>query len=223
MVLHREQGGGIKMKRNMVLAAVAAIGLIGLPPLAHAASGVDQKLRAMLPERIRAAGEIKAGTDPQQPPYDFYDTDNKTIIGVEQDLAHAMAERLGVKFTFFPAQFASIIPGVQAGRFDMGIAAFGDFIPREKVVDEIDYTYEATGIIVPAGNPHHITKISDACGLNAAAVQGSIPLQLLDKQKGLCPSDKPLNVMQFPTNDQMSLAVRSGRADLCMDTYGVAA
>jgi polar amino acid transport system substrate-binding protein len=209
----------IRPRHLFSLAALAALGI----GATAANAAPDEKLRAMLPERIRTAGVITVGTDPQQPPYDFYDKDNTTLIGLEQDLAAAMADKLGVTFKFAPAQFASIIPAVQASRFDMGISAFGDFVQREKVVDEIDYTTEATGIIVVEGNPHHITKISDACGLKAAAVQGSIPLELLDKQKGLCPADKPLEVLQFPTNDQMALAVRSGRADLMMDTYGVAA
>ncbi|KGM35397.1 ABC transporter substrate-binding protein [Inquilinus limosus] len=187
------------------------------------AAEVDPALRAMLPEAIRQAGEIRVGTDPQQPPYDFYDTDNTTLIGLEQDLAAEMAARLGVKFTFSPAQFASIIPAIQAGRFDLGISAFGDFIEREKILDIIDYTLEGTGLIVLEGNPHNIKKISDICGLRAGAVQGSIPLQLLDKQKGLCPADRPLEVLQFPSNDQAKVAMRSGRLDVSLDTVGVAA
>ena len=39
----------------------------------------------------------------------------------------------------------------------------------------------------------------------------------------MCPPDKPLTVLQFPSNDQLTLALRSGRADVSMDTYGVAA
>lgn len=187
------------------------------------AAGVDQKLHDMLPEKIKSAGEIKVGTEPQTPPYDFYGEDNKTIIGLERELRDEMGTRLGVKFTDVPAQFASIIPGIQAGRFDMGMSAFGDFAEREKIVDVVNYMLEGTSIIVLEGNPKGVHKLKDACGLNAGAVQGSIPLQLLDKQKTLCPADKPLNVMQFPANDQIKIALQSGRVDLSMDTTGVAA
>ncbi|MBY5666341.1 ABC transporter substrate-binding protein [Rhizobium leguminosarum] len=187
------------------------------------AAGVDQKLHDMLPEKIKSAGEIKNGTEPQTPPYDFYGEDNKTIIGLERELRDEMGSRLGVKFTDVPAQFASIIPGIQAGRFDMGMSAFGDFVEREKIVDVVNYMLEGTSIIVLDGNPKGVHQLKDACGLNAGAVQGSIPLQLLDKQKGLCPADKPLNVMQFPSNDQIKIALQSGRVDLSMDTTGVAA
>jgi polar amino acid transport system substrate-binding protein len=188
-----------------------------------ASAAPDAKLRAMLPQSVQDKGVITVGTDPHNPPYSYFDTDNTTLIGMEHDLVKIMEDRLGVKFQWSTGEFAGIITAVQGGRFDMGISGFGDFLPREKIVDEIDYTYEGTGIIVADGNPHKVAKMSDACGLKAAAVQGSIPLELLNKQAGLCPADKPLQILQFPSGDQSVLAVRSGRADLLMDTYGVAA
>jgi polar amino acid transport system substrate-binding protein len=210
------------MRKQLIYAVGAILAIIGSGGAANAA-GPDAKLKAMLPASIVQAGEIKVGTDPQNPPYDFYGPDHQTMIGLEQDLQAELASRLGVRFTTFPAQFASIIPGIQAGRFDIGLSSFGDFPPREKILDVIDYTLEGTSIIVTKGNPHNVKKISDACGLTAGAVQGSIPLQLLDKQKGLCPAGKPLTVLQFPTNDQAKAAMKSGRIDLSMDTTGVAA
>jgi polar amino acid transport system substrate-binding protein len=206
-------------KTNSMILAIAAVLASGTA----FAAGVDQTLHDMLPEKIKSAGEIKNGTEPQTPPYDFYGEDNKTIVGLERELREEMGIRLGVKFTDVPAQFASIIPGIQAGRFDMGMSAFGDFAEREKIVDVVNYMLEGTSIIVLEGNPKGVHKLKDACGLNAGAVQGSIPLQLLDKQKELCPADKPLNVMQFPSNDQIKIALQSGRVDLSMDTTGVAA
>ncbi|MFS8113140.1 ABC transporter substrate-binding protein [Rhizobium jaguaris] len=210
------------MKAKFILTVMVSAVAILSAGVASAA-GLDQKLHDMLPEKIKSAGEIKVGTEPQTPPYDFYGDDNKTIIGLERELRDEMGTRLGVKFTDMPAQFASIIPGIQAGRFDMGMSAFGDFADREKIVDVVNYMLEGTSIIVLDGNPKGVHKLKDACGLNAGAVQGSIPLQLLDKQKGLCPADKPLNVMQFPSNDQIKIALQSGRTDLSMDTTGVAA
>jgi polar amino acid transport system substrate-binding protein len=205
------------------LSTTAILAIVGAFSLTPAQAEPDAALRAKLPQSIQDSGVIRVGTDPHNAPYSFYDTDNTTLIGLEHDLVATMEERLGVKFEFSPGVFASIITAVQADRFDMGISAFGDFVEREKIVDEIDYTHEGTGIIVVEGNPHKIAKISDSCGLKAAAVQGSIPLELLNKQASLCPADKPLEILQFPTGDQSVLAVRSGRADLLMDTYGVAA
>jgi polar amino acid transport system substrate-binding protein len=207
--------------------AALALPLVALTlaaaPGAWPQGGGDASLRAMLPERIREAGVITVATDPHAPPYTFYAEDNSTLVGLELDLVAEMEKKLGVRFEFSPMQFASVITSVQGGRNDMGISAFGDFVAREKIVDEIDYAYEATGIIVPKGNPHGVEKMADLCGLQVAVVQGTIPVELLHKQAGLCPSSKPLKMRQFPSNDQVVLAVRSGRADALLDTYGVAA
>jgi len=210
------------MTNNIKLMLAAAV-LSSMAVGAASATGVDPKLQAMLPAKIKSAGEIKVGTEPQTPPYDFYAEDNKTITGLEKELRDEMGTRLGVKFTDMPAQFASIIPGIQAGRFDMGMSAFGDFADREKIVDVVNYMLEGTSLIVLDGNPKGIHKMKDTCGIKAGAVQGSIPLQLLDKQATLCPTDKQLTVMQFPSNDQIKIALQSGRVDVSMDTTGVAA
>lgn len=192
-------------------------------PQARAQTGVDASLRAMLPERIREAGVVTVATDPHAPPYTFYGEDNATMVGLEHDLATEMGRKLGVRFEFKPMQFASVITSVQAGRTDMGISAFGDFVEREKIVDIIDYCLEATGIVVRAGNPHGVSAMKDLCGLGVAAVQGTIPVELLHKQAERCPPDEPLEMRQFPSNDQVVFAVRAGRADAAMETYGVAA
>lgn len=210
------------MRKKLLQLSLAAA-MIAVGATSGMAAELDQSLHDMLPDDIKTSGEVKVGTEPQAPPYDYYADDNTTIIGLEQDLIAEMSARLGIKFTVLPSQFASIIPGIQAGRFDIGMSAMGDFVERQKIVDIIDYTLEGTSIVVLEGNPHNIAKLKDTCGLRAGAVQGSIPLELLDKQKTLCPTDKPLEVMQFPSNDQIKIALRSGRIDLSMDTTGVAA
>ncbi|WP_245455678.1 ABC transporter substrate-binding protein [Neorhizobium lilium] len=211
------------MRKKLLQMSLAAAAMIAVGASSGMAAELDKSLHDMLPDDIKTSGEVKVGTEPQAPPYDYYANDNTTIIGLEQDLIAEMSARLGIKFTVLPSQFASIIPGIQAGRFDIGMSAMGDFVERQKIVDIIDYTLEGTSIVVLEGNPHNIAKLKDACGLRAGAVQGSIPLELLDKQKTLCPADKPLEVMQFPSNDQIKIALRSGRVDLSMDTTGVAA
>jgi polar amino acid transport system substrate-binding protein len=177
----------------------------------------------MLPQHIKDAGQIAAASDPQQPPYDFYDTDNATLIGVEQELLAEVSNRIGIPINVTAAPFPTIIPGIQSGRFDLGASAFGDFVEREKIVDIVDVNYEAAGLVVVAGNPLGIRKIADMCGHRGAAHQGSTPLTLFEMQAERCPADKPLEILQFPTSDQAQLAVKSGRADAYIANVGVSA
>lgn len=175
----------------------------------------------MLPAKYLSSGVIQVASDPTgSAPYDFYGS-NSAWEGLEVDLATAMGQVMGVQFHFNALQFPGIIPAIQAGRYDVGMSAFGDFAPREKVVDEIDYETEATGIAVPQGNPLHISRIQDLCGHSVAVVQGSIPQQLADLAAKTCPSGKSMNVEVFPTQANADLAVRDGRADADLDTYGI--
>lgn len=202
------------------------IALVASATLALSASAYADPIPGlydMLPQHIKDAGQIAAASDPQQPPYDFYDTDNSTLIGVEQELLAEVSKRIGIPINVTAAPFPTIIPGIQSGRFDLGASAFGDFVEREQIVDIVDVNYEAAGLVVVAGNPLGITKISDMCGHRGAAHQGSTPLTLFEMQAERCPADKPLEILQFPTSDQAQLAVKSGRADAYIANVGVSA
>lgn len=201
----------------------ALISVLAISPTLSMAGEKIQKIHDMLPQQIKDKGKITAASDPHQPPYDYYDADNKTLIGVEQELLAEVATRLGVAINVTPAPFPSIIPGIQSKRFDLGASAFGDFVERQKIVDIIDVNYEAAGLIVVKGNPHNVKKMADTCGLRGAAHQGSTPLTLFEKQAAACPADKPLTILQFTTSDQAQLALKSGRADVSLANVGVSA
>ncbi|MGU3575615.1 ABC transporter substrate-binding protein [Brucellaceae bacterium C25G] len=203
-------------------AAALAISVFSCSGIAMAGEPIPGLLD-MLPKHIKDAGRIEVASDPQQPPYDFYDEDNKTLIGVEQELLKEVGERIGIPVNVTAAPFPTIIPGIQSGRFDLGASAFGDFIEREEIVDIVDVNYEAAGLVVVKGNPLGITKIGDMCGHRGAAHQGSTPLTLFEMQAERCPADKPLEILQFPTSDQAQLAVKSGRADAYIANVGVSA
>lgn len=211
-------------KRNsttigLILMASCVFGLT----TAMAEESVSAKLHDMLPQKIKDAGVVRVGVEPLTPPYQYYGEDKTTIVGLEPDLGDEIGKRLGVKFVQVPSQFAAIIPGIKADRFDVGMSAMGDFVEREKIVDIVDYTLEGTSLIVIEGNPRGIRKISDLCGLRGGAVQGSVPLQLLNKQAERCPSDKQLTVSQFPSSEQVKAALKADRIDASMDTTGVSA
>ena len=84
----------------------------------------DADLAAKLPEKIRSAGVIKVGTDASYAPSEFLAGDGKTVEGFDVDVFNAVAAKLGVKADFQPADFASIITGVQGGTYDVGVSSF---------------------------------------------------------------------------------------------------
>jgi polar amino acid transport system substrate-binding protein len=187
--------------------------------LRHVASHADSRLHATLPPNIKASGVVTVATDPTTPPYEYLASDNKTIIGADVDLGHAIGKALGVKFEFKPINFAGIIPALEAGRFNVAMSAMGDTPAREKAVDFVDYSTDGNSLIVPKGNPLHIKTMADLCGKNVAVQQGTVMLGLVQAQQKKCA--KHINIHIFPTNNDALLQVRTGRDDATINDYAV--
>ena len=72
---------------------------------------------------IKAKGELVIGTEATYGPYEFLD-DNSNPIGCDIWLAQKIADEIGVTLKVTDMNFDGIIPAVQAGSVDLGIAAF---------------------------------------------------------------------------------------------------
>src|SRR3989442_9944722 len=68
--------------------------------------------------RIRAKGELVVGTAASMPPLNMT-TKTGEIIGLEIDLARAMAESMKVKLRLAPMPFVELLPALEAGHVDM--------------------------------------------------------------------------------------------------------
>lgn len=185
------------------------------PAGAMTALQVDEAARALLPEAIRNAGTLKIASDPTYPPFEYYDTDNKTMIGWDVDMGDAIAKVLGLEATHVPATFDTILPGLQSGKYDLGMSTFSVTPERAKVVDFVPYLQGGTGIAVPAGNPEKLgVDPMLLCGKKIAAQKGSIQsLDVLPSFSKKCTdAGKPAISMQFfPTQSDANLALTSGR------------
>ncbi|MCO5969415.1 ABC transporter substrate-binding protein [Actinoallomurus soli] len=176
-------------------------------------------LKAKLPAAIRDSGQLTVATAGDSPPYTYKDS-NGRLTGLEIDMARALGCRLGMKIAFRTIGFSGILTGIQAGRFTMGMSTISDTSEREKVLNFVSYQTEGTAIIVPKGNPDSVTSLNGLCGHSVAVTQGSISQQLIAKQSARCSS--AIKVTPLPTAAEGYLAVRNGRADAFLDTFGTA-
>ncbi|MEV5706243.1 ABC transporter substrate-binding protein [Actinoallomurus sp. NPDC052274] len=186
----------------------------------------DPKLNAMLPANIKSAGKFTVAADPSYAPNEFFDTDNKTIIGFDVDLGKALGKKLGVEFTFQQAGFDAIIPGITSGKYNLGMSSFTDNTEREKVVDFVTYYIAGSSLMVKKGNPQGL-KPDDLslCGKKVAVEKGTVQLDELsatiDAKKGLgartkkCKdAGKPAPIAQpYPDQAGANLALSTARAD----------
>lgn len=187
----------------------------GAAPSSAAASGQD--LSAMLPASIKSAGAINIATDASYAPNEFFDTDGKTIIGMDVDLGNAIAQKLGVKANFQNVTFDNIIPGLAGGKYDLGMSSFTDTKDREKTVDFVTYFSAGESLIVPKDNPKGVTGPDlTLCGLTVAVEKGTTEESEVPALSKKCTDAGKKGVTALSTDDQnaANLALQSGRADV---------
>lgn len=178
----------------------------------------DSALAAKLPAELRSRGVVKVASNVEYPPFEYYDTDNKTIIGLDKDIADALSSKLGVKFEFTNMGFDAIIPALAAQRFDLAMSAMTDNPERRKQVDFVDYFTSGGGFLVKAGNPKGVKSLQDICGLTVAIDKGTTEIEDATKASADCvAAGKPaVQTAVFPGTSKIVLALQNGRADVAM-------
>ena len=83
-------------------------------------------------------------TNAEFPPYEYVDGDQ--YFGIDVEVAKIIADKLGYDLVIQNVAFDSVIPGVQAGKYDMGMAGLTVTEDRLKDVNFSD-SY-ATGVQV---------------------------------------------------------------------------
>ena len=197
--------------------------------MANAASDVaaslDQTLHDMLPAEIRDAGKINVASNVEYPPFEYYDTDNTTIIGLDKDFSVAIGQKLGVTLEFSNMGFDAIIPALAANRFDIAMSAMTDTEERRKKVDFVDYFMSGGGFLVKHGNPLNIQSLDDLCGVAAAIDKGTTEIEdaRLASEKCVAAGKPEVDAKVLPGTSQIVLALQAGRADVAMIDTSAAA
>jgi polar amino acid transport system substrate-binding protein len=178
-----------------------------------------------LPSSIQQSKEIKVGSDIAYAPVEFYKEGTQEVQGIDWDLAQAMGQKLGVKFTFANTTFDGIIPALKANRFDVIMSAMSDTPERQKEVDFVDYFKAGTSILVKKGNPQGIQSLDDLCGKTIALQKGTTQVDVATEQQGKCKSaGKPaIKILTYDKDTDAQLQLRTGRSVADMNDFPVAA
>ena len=115
---------------------------------------------------------LKMGTNAAFPPYEFIsDEDGETIVGIDAEIAGAVAAKLGMELEIIDMEFSSIVTSVQTGKIDIGMA--GMTVTEERLKNVNFSNSYATGIqaiIVPEGS--EITCVDDLYAEGASYMVG---------------------------------------------------
>ena len=115
-------------------------------------------------------GVLSMATEATFPPYEYYDGD--AIVGIDVEIAQAIADKLGLELHVTDIAFDSIIPGVQSGKYDLGLAGMTVTDERLEQVNFSDsYATGVQVVIVKEGGK--VTSVDDLFADGASNVIGT--------------------------------------------------
>jgi polar amino acid transport system substrate-binding protein len=185
--------------------SVAALSAIAVSAMASTA--VSAATLAEIQEsgtiRIAVANEI---------PYGYVDPTGKAL-GAGPDVAKAIMEKLGVEnIEWVTTNFSSLIPGLQADRFDMVAAEMAIRPDRcTQVLFSQPNTSYGEGLLVAEGNPkgiHAYTDFAENPDLKVAIMAGADQLDMM-QELGVSEG----NLVTIAANADAISTVSTGRAD----------
>lgn len=118
-------------------------------------------------------GVLTVGTDSSYAPMATKTPDSGKLIGVDVDLATAIARRLNLQIEFVDAHFAQMTPALQTGRIDMVMAGMSDRPARREVANFIDYARSGAQFFTLKEKAVQFKGIGDLCGKTVAYNRGA--------------------------------------------------
>ncbi|MBA2813123.1 ABC transporter substrate-binding protein [Streptomyces sp. KM273126] len=183
-------------------------------------------IAAEVPEEIRRRGTLElVSSSGSAAPLTFYATDNKTVIGVEPDIAHLVADVLGLKPHINTVSWENIFVGLDSAKYDAGFSNITVTEERKEKYDFAGYREDNLGFEAKKGSGLKVTGPKDVAGRTVAVSSGTNQEKLLiewsreNEKAGL----KPVNIKYFQNDSDTYLALQSGRIDLYLGPNPTAA
>ena len=152
---------------------------------------------------VQKAGKLTIATSPDFPPFESLGSDGN-VEGIEIEIMNLICEELGVELVIEQIDFESVLPGVQAGKYDVGVSGISVTEKRLKNTLFTDpYCLAAQAIVVVNGSP--ITCKADLEG-KKIAVQTGTTAETFTMENGY-------EVSSFAANNDAQSALLSGKVD----------
>lgn len=151
----------------MKLKKVISAGLVLVCALSLTACGGSKKEESGKKDEKE---KLVMATNAEFPPYEYYEGDD--IVGIDAEFAEAIAGKLGMELEITDMAFDSIIPAVQSGKADIGVAGMTVDPDRQKQVDFTDSYYTGRQVIIVTEDST-IASPDDLAGKKIGVQQGT--------------------------------------------------
>jgi polar amino acid transport system substrate-binding protein len=157
------------------LAAAAGLCAALAAPPAAAQGATAAEATKLVPQEVRARGVLRVGSQQTFPPVEFREPGKTEVTGVSRELLDEVTKRLALKLEYIHGEYASLISGLEADRFDLASGGISDTIEREEKVDFVNYMFSGGAMMVLAEDKAAAgaKNIDDFCGKSVATLLGS--------------------------------------------------
>ena len=168
------------------------------------AASAESKLQT-----IKKNGELRVGTTGDWDPMTMKDPATNKYKGFDIDVMSELAKDMGVKLTFVPTEWKTIVSGITAGRYDISTSVTKT--PKRAEVAGFTNSYYKYGT-VPLVLKKNLKKFPTWSSLNneKVTIATTLGTSQEEKAKEFFPKSK-LNSVEAPARDFQE--VLAGRAD----------
>lgn len=153
------------------------------------------------------AADLKVAIDPTYEPFTYKTPDGKPT-GFDVDIANAVCAEIKRKCVFVEQVWDSMIPGLQARKYDVIVSSLSMTEERKRVIDFSDRYYKTpSAIVVKKGTAY--TDPASLKGKRIGVLKGST------QEKWALGELKPagVNIIPYEAQDQVYLDINAGRLD----------
>lgn len=162
-----------------------------------------------LAKTIVDRGSVLVATDADYAPQSSIDKDTGELVGFDIDVAKRMGEILGLNVDFKTAQWETVIPGLQTGKWDVSIGSMPITEEHEKTVDfTVPYYYSSGQVFVKEGGPQ-IAGVEDLAGKTVGVGAATTFYDFLI-------AESAADVTTYLTADDAFTDLRNGKLDFVM-------
>ena len=149
-----------------------------------------------------AKTKLVVATSPDFPP--FESLEGGEVVGIEVDILKKVAEKMGMELDLQQMDFDSVIPGVQAGKFDVGMSGITVTDKRKENVDFSSVYFMAAQAIVVTADSGIIGK-ADLEGKKVSVQTGTTAEEYC--------MGNGYEVLAFTANNDAAAALTAGKVD----------
>src|SRR5258708_24561276 len=185
-------------QRYLFKGVIGAVALIAMTVAAHAEDALG---------RVKKAGELKVGTETAFAPFDFVDGNEHK--GLNVDLFAEIGKELGVKVEWVALPWESVLPGLEAGKFDMVAGPATITKARMERYVFSPPIAEATVALLKRANDKTINKPEDIAGKPTGGGKASAQLEHLNAFVATLPANG--DVREYVSNNEAYADLAAGR------------